>query len=111
MGSTIVIAAYMVNAAITSVERINRRIELVVASDRGQPQHVRVISMRILLDSGKDEEIRLAGWRIPDAVARRGLEVEAARLSNALVEVLKDREYHFDRVANAVIVRDHFLPI
>src|SRR5262245_62605870 len=67
--------------------------------------------MRILLDSGKDEEIRLAGCRIPDAVARRERDLEAARPSTALVEVLKDREYHFDRVPNAVIVRDHFLPI
>src|SRR5262249_52322528 len=104
-------AALTKYATIAIVEGVNRRIELVVASDRGQPHHIRVILVGILLKAGKDEEIRLAGRCIPGAVARRGLKVEAARLSNTLIEVLEDREYRFDRVANAVVVRDHFLPI
>src|SRR5215831_11728795 len=104
-------AALAVYTAITVVEGVDRCVELVVTSDRGQPQHVRIILVRILLESGKDEEVRLARWRVPDALACGGRQVESAPLSNARIEILEDRKYRFDGVTDPIVVRDHFLPI
>ena len=57
-----------------------------------------------LLGQRAREELRLAGRRVPLPLARRILQVEAARLAQALVVVFEARDDRGDAVADEIVV-------
>jgi hypothetical protein len=81
------------------VERIDRRIELVIASQRHQAQYLAPfgIHVGILVEAARLDEVRLFVRRFPFAAGRGHRPAEPAGRPHAFVEVVKDlRIYRLD---------------
>src|SRR5437868_287212 len=70
-----------------------------------------MIVVRIFAKALKDQKISLSVRCRPDALARRGDQVEAAGHANSCVVGLEYREHDLDRLTNTIVVGDEAIPI
>src|SRR5262249_17787382 len=107
------------DAAIAIVEAVDRRVVLVVAAQRGEPQHRGTVGLAVLAkdqwifrDPFMQPEVGRAGRRIPHQLARRIRKVESARLAYAGVVVAEwNRKDLLDAMADQVVIRLERTPL
>src|ERR1700722_11027868 len=99
-------------AAVSVIERIDGRVVLIVAAQRGEPQHRRILNWLIFGSAREDKEIGATRWGIPDPLAWRYAQMKPTRMTNALVEAgEQSRKDLLDLVAYPVIVIHEIVPV
>ena len=99
------------HAAVAVVEAVDGRVVLVMAAQRGQLQHIRPGHRRVLRQPVEGDELRLAGFGVPDPLGRAQRQTEAAGVADARIVVLEVRIDGLDLVADQIVIGDQPPPI
>ena len=99
------------NSAITIIHAVDRRVVLIVASDRRKRESVAIPNVGILVYAGIDQEIGLFRRCSPLALRCRNIEPKSTGLLDAGIEVSEVWKHRLDAIADLAIIGNQIRPI
>src|SRR6266436_2579026 len=92
--------------AITIIHAVDRRVVLIMTSDRGERERLPIRHARILIKSGIDDKIGLLGRCQPLTLRSSNIQPKTTWLFDAIIEVYECREDRLNRITNLSVVGD-----
>src|SRR5258705_12240833 len=99
------------NSPIAIVHAVDRRVVLIVTSDRCERESFTIGHTRILIYAGTDDKIGLVRRRPPLTLRCGNIEPKSARLLDASVEIREFRKDRLDAIANLSVIGNQLRPL